>query len=535
MKFNVFMSKVDLLDTKTTTEHTAAVQTGAVQTGAVESVRTDPRNLATQFGANTAMIARVVGLFGVCCFLTSVKADDRPNIVLIVCDDLGYADVGFNGSPDITTPELDALAANGTVFSSAYVCHPFCGPSRMGMMTGRYPHTFGAPFNLPNSGLGIEDYNSQGIPAEERLFSTVLQDAGYFTGAIGKWHLGTQPQHHPNRRGFDDFYGFLGGGHMYFPEKYGPIHERQMRSGKVNLNDYIAPLEHNGEQIEETEYMTDGLSREAVRFVSEASEKTAPFFLYLAYNAPHTPLEAKEEDIAKFADIKDEKRRTYAAMVYAVDRGVGKVVDALMETQQLESTLIVFLSDNGGKIGAGSNNGPLQQGKGSVCEGGIRVPMFFHWPAQVPKGKRYVHPVSALDFYPTFAALAKAQLSAEKQLDGTNIWDAFRAGTSPRQNQPIYALRHWNGFHNVGIRQNEWKVSKRGPKSPWNLFNLNKDIGERNDVSDQHPKIVEQLVETARQWSLTHSEPLWFDNKKAEAAWQKNDMPKYKSTFAEPE
>ena len=261
----------------------------------------------------------------------------RPNIVLILCDDLGYADVGFNGAKDITTPHLDELAAQGTVFSSAYVCHPFCGPSRMGLLSGRYPHKFGAPFNLPPVGLNIEEYNKLGIPEGETLLSTTLQQAGYRTAAIGKWHLGITTPYHPNKRGFDDFYGFLGGGHMYFPERYGPIYDRQVKSGKTVFNEYIVPLEHNGRQVEETEYMTDALSREAVRFVKKASKKESPFFLYLAYNAPHTPLEAKEDDLARFSGISDEKRRTYAAMVYAVDRGVGRVISALRETKSLNN------------------------------------------------------------------------------------------------------------------------------------------------------------------------------------------------------
>ncbi len=456
----------------------------------------------------------------------------QPNIVLILCDDLGYADVGFNGSTDITTPALDQLAKSGTVFTSAYVCHPFCGPSRMGLVSGRYPHTFGAPFNLPNSGLGIEDYNRQGIPVSETLISTALKNAGYYTGAIGKWHMGIDPQFHPNARGFDDFYGFLGGGHMYFPEKYGPIYERQSRAGNKVFNEYMVPLQHNGTAVEETEYMTDALSREAVRFVKAAATKEKPFFLYLAYNAPHTPLEAKDEDLAKFANIQDEKRRTYAAMVYAVDRGVDHLVKALKETDAFNNTLIVFLSDNGGKIGAGSNNGPLSEGKGSICEGGIRVPMFFHWPSTVPAGKRCDHPVTVLDFYPTFARLAGAAIPADKQLDGIDIWDAFLSGSSPREDQPIYALRHWNGFHNVGIRKNEWKASKRGPKSPWGLFNLVEDIGEANDVSTQHPEIVKQMVLEAGEWSEHHTQPLWFDNKQAEKSWNEQGMPKYDSTFS---
>lgn len=464
--------------------------------------------------------------------LQAKKGDsESPNLIVILCDDLGYADLGFNGAKDITTPTLDTLAKNGTIFTSAYVPHPFCGPSRMGLMSGRYPHVFGAPFNLPNSGLGIEQYNRQGIPESETLISTVLRGAGYYTGAIGKWHMGTEPQFHPNTRGFDDFYGFLGGGHMYFPEKYGPIYERQSRAGKKSFNEYIVPLEHNGVEVKETDYMTDGLSREAVRFVKEAGMKKKPFFLYLAYNAPHTPLEAKEDDLAKFADIQDETRRTYAAMVYAVDRGVGNLVESLKATDTFDNTLIVFLSDNGGKIGAGSSNAPLSQGKGSICEGGYRVPMFFHWPAEVSAGQRFDHPVTALDFYPTFARLAGGDIPSNKKLDGRNIWDAFQAGQNPRENETIYALRHWNGFHNVGVRRNEWKASKRGPNSPWQLFNLDEDIGELTDLSAKHPKLVEQMVVEARKWSQSHTTPSWFDNLKAAQAWKDKGMPKYDATF----
>ena len=455
----------------------------------------------------------------------------RPNIVVILCDDLGYADVGFNDGTDVKTPSLDQLAKNGTIFTSAYVCHPFCGPSRMGLMSGRYPHAIGAPFNLPPSGLGIGDFNRQGIDVNEKLISTVLQESGYSTGAFGKWHLGIEQPFHPNNRGFGDFYGFLGGGHMYFPERYGPIYERQVKTGKTSFNEYIVPLEHNGKPVKETEYMTDALSREAVRFVNEAAAKHEPFFLYLAYNAPHTPLEAKDHDLALFADIKDEKRRTYAAMIYAVDRGVGRLVEALKETDSFDNTLIVFLSDNGGKIGGGSNNAPLTEGKGSICEGGYRVPMFFHWPGKVAVGKRFDHPVTALDFYPTFARLAGASVPQAKQLDGKDIWDALTAGRSPRPDESIFALRHWNGFHNVGIRRNQWKASKRGPNSQWMLFNLDDDIGETSDVSGQHPEIVEQLVADGREWSSTHTRPLWFDNKAAEQRWNDQNMPRYDETF----
>ncbi|WP_145170799.1 sulfatase-like hydrolase/transferase [Rubripirellula lacrimiformis] len=463
---------------------------------------------------------------------TPEQQSSRPNIVLILCDDLGYADVGFNGSTDIQTPNLDRLASNGMKFTSAYVTHPFCGPSRMGLMSGRYPHKFGAPFNLPNSGLGIEQYNRQGVPIDQKLISSVLQDSGYFTGAIGKWHLGIDADYHPNQRGFDDFYGFLGGGHMYFTDRSRGIYERQVKAGKANFNEYIVPLQHNGTDVDETEYLTDGLSREAVRFIDQASAGEQPFFLYLAYNAPHTPLEAKQSDLERFADIDDEKRRAYAAMVYAVDRGVGRVVQSLKKAGAMDNTLVIFLSDNGGKIGAGSNNAPLSQGKGSVSEGGFRVPMFFHWPTEISAGKTFDHPVTTLDFYPTLARLAGATIPRETQCDGKDIWDSIGSNQNPRQDESIYALRHWNGFHNVGVRRNQWKITKQGPSSPWKLFDLDRDISESNDVSASHPELVRTMVDDARKWSESHTQPLWFDNLKAEQNWKSNGMPIYQSTFA---
>ena len=491
--------------------------------------------MRNNIGELPARSAFTLGAFALLLCITDdvclADAAPRPNIVLILCDDLGYADVGFNGAQDITTPAIDALAKNGTIFSSAYVVHPFCGPSRMGLLAGRYPHSFGAPFNLPPTGSGFERYDDEGIPVGETLMGTVLQRAGYFTGAIGKWHLGFAPKFHPNQRGFDDFYGFLGGGHMYFPERYGPIYERQVKAGKTRFNEYITPLEHNGQVVSETEYMTDALSREAVRFVKQAGQTQKPFFLYLAYNAPHTPLEAKAEDITRFAHIKDKKRRTYAAMVYAVDRGVGRLVEALKAADSFDNTLIVFLSDNGGKIGGGSSNAPLRMGKGSVCEGGFRVPMFFHWPQHVAAGKQFEHPVSALDFYPTFARLAGATVPEDQKLDGKDIWESLETGENPRPGESIFALRHWNGFHNAGIRRDHWKALKLGPNAPWELFDMNSDVGEERDVSEHHPQLVTSMVAEAREWSTSHSEPRWFITGNAETSWRQTNMPVYESTF----
>lgn len=475
------------------------------------------------------MIACLFQVCSVAALANEQDNGDRPNIVMIMCDDLGYADLGFNGATDIKTPSLDQLAKAGTICTSGYVAHPFCGPSRMGLFAGRYPHSFGAPFNLPNSGQGFESYNRKGIPVSETLISTVLQNAGYRTGIVGKWHMGIDPQFHPNERGFDDFYGFLGGGHDYFPEKYGPTYQRQKKAGKKNFNDYIVPLQHNGKEVEETEYMTDAISREATRFVKESAKKDAPFFLFVSYNAPHMPLQAKEEDLAKYAAIKDDKRRTYAAMVDAVDRGVGNIVDTLNSVGEMDDTLIVFLSDNGGKIGAGADNGPLRQGKGSTCEGGIRVPMFFHWPNVVAAGQTFDHPVSALDFYPTFAGLANADVPANQKLAGKDIWEDFCNDRDPHAEDPIFALRFYAEFGNVGVRMDKWKADCIARR--WSLYDVSTDIGEENNLAKQYPEILQSLVAATQRWTQDHTRPEWFDNEKAEKRWEANKMPAYEALF----
>ncbi|WP_158966527.1 sulfatase-like hydrolase/transferase [Paraglaciecola sp. L3A3] len=452
---------------------------------------------------------------------------ERPNILVILTDDMGYADVGFNGSKDIKTPNLDKLAGEGTVFKSAYNAHPFCGPSRAGIMTGRYPHKFGSQFNLPRSSRS----GGLGIPVEETYISKVLQKAGYFTGAIGKWHLGEEPEFHPNNRGFDEFYGFLNGGHDYFPEKFSASYQRQKKQGLDHaIFGYLRPLEHNGKEVEEKEYVTDGLSREAVNFIEKAGEdKNQPFFLYLAYNAPHSPMQAKEEDMAQFPNITDKKRKIYAGMVYAVDRGVKRIVDSLKATGQYDNTLIVFFSDNGGKPTLGANNAPLQGRKGDVLEGGYRTPMFFHWPNHIPAGKTFVHPTSSLDLYPTFANLAKAEIPKDKKLDGKDIFSSLQTGSSPRPGEMIYAVRHRLGFSEAAARRDNWKIIKRG--KTWQLFDVDKDPSETNDQAAKHPFMVREMVAEMEAWSWTNIQPKWFHIHQEGVQWREKAMPRYHETF----
>lgn len=457
------------------------------------------------------------------------KNTERPNILVILTDDMGYADVGFNGATDIKTPNLDALAEKGTVFTSAYNVHPFCGPSRAGIMTGRYPHKFGSQFNLPTSNRS----GGLGIPVDETYISKVLQDAGYFTGAIGKWHLGEESEFHPNNRGFDEFYGFLNGGHHYFPDQFKPRYEAQKKQGLDNtIFHYLRPLQHNGKEVNETEYITDGLSREAVSFIEKSGQnKKQPFFLYLAYNAPHSPMEAKEEDMAQFPNIRNKKRKTYAGMVYAVDRGVKKIVDSLKRTGQLDNTLIVFLSDNGGKPSQGANNAPLQGRKGSVLEGGYRTPMFFHWPKAIPAGQTFKHPVISLDFYPTFAGLAQASIPQSKKIDGKNIFDSVVSNKSPRAGESIFVMRHRNGYSDAAVRKDNYKVVKLADKN-WALYDVDKDMSEKNDLSKKYPLIVREMVAEMEIWAWSNVQPKWFHIQEEGFMWREKSMPRFHQTFS---
>lgn len=486
------------------------------------------------------------------CLTQSVSeaAQPRPNIVLILCDDLGYADVGFNArhfgvETDVVTPNIDALAEAGTIFSQAYVAHPFCGPSRMGLLSGRMPHCFGGQKNLPNVSNNLRDYNEKGIPESEVLISSVLQDAGYRTACVGKWHLGDSRPFHPNTRGFNEFFGFLGGGHQYFPSVTDKVEPK--------VNDYQYFLQRNWDDVRSPDgaYLTDMLSEEAVRFVKESREAEEPYFLYLAYNAPHSPLQGKTEDLQKLypnhlpenpangVDYRDyTKRQNYAAMVYAVDRGVGQLTDALRDPNgdgdesdsTLNETLIVFLSDNGGKILQAGNNAPLSDDKGSTHEGGIRVPMFMHWPGAVESNRVFDHPVLALDFYPTFAALADAKIPDEKQLDGRDIWPSLSSGENPHADETIFWLRHHGVGNEVAIRHGDLKAYRKN-LGKWQVFDVVSDPGETADIAKTHDNFVQDRVQEGAAWSATHQEPAWHDTEAGLQTWIKNKMPRYDDTF----
>jgi len=326
----------------------------------------------------------------ICC--DQAGGAEKPNIMIILADDMGYGDLQYSGSQYLKTPNLDALVESGVFCTQGYVAAPVCSPSRAGLLTGRDPRRFGYEGNLNKSD---DSYPTRpeylGLPLGEHTLGDHLRSVGYATALIGKWHLGTGEDFHPNKRGFDYFCGMLGGSHDYFPTR---IKKHS--------------IERNGRPVTEfsSDYLTDFFTDEGLRWLENQRAAKNPWFLFMSYNARHTPMQATEQDLARFQHIKDEKRRTYAAMMFALDRGVRRITDGLRENGETDNTLIVFFSDNGGATSNKSWNGPLSGAKGCLKEGGVRVPMVWSWPKILPKGQRYDTPASSLDLLPTFLAAA---------------------------------------------------------------------------------------------------------------------------------
>ena len=402
-----------------------------------------------------------------------LHGSQRPNLIIILTDDQGYNDVGFNGCTDIPTPHLDKLAASGVVFTNGYVSYPVCGPSRAGLLTGRYQDRFGFTTNPsidPNNPIS-------GLPLEEETIAQVLAKVGYKSAIVGKWHMGTHPNFHPHNRGFDHFYGFLAGGLSYFPEL-------------MTLNDlsevtrkwqwYNMKVERDGKKIEIDDYLTDALTDAATDFIDSQSSQENPFFLYLAYNAPHAPLQATEKYLSRFNHIENKRRRTYAAMVSAVDDGVGRVIKTLADHNIEESTIVVFLSDNGGAITKNSsNNAPLRGAKSDLFEGGIRVPFALQWKGTVPSGQIFNDPVISLDILSTIAGVTQAPIASERPLDGINLIP-YLTGQTTGAPHDILFWRKWEQ-NALAVRQGAHKyvINRKNMKPA--LYDLGEDIDESNN------------------------------------------------------
>src|SRR6185369_9364988 len=316
---------------------------------------------------------------------------------------MGYADIRIHGSKDIPTPNIDALAAGGIRFTDAYVSGPYCSPTRAGLMTGRYPQRFGHEFN-PDGPMS----DVAGLPLSETTLADRLKAAGYRTALFGKWHLGTADRFHPMARGFDEFFGFLAGQHSYVdPQPTGPN-----------------PLLDGRTPVHEATYLTDTLTARAVDFIQR--NRSRPFFLYLAYNAVHVPMQATDKYLARFSGIADTQRRTYAAMLSAMDDGIGRTMAALRAAGLDENTLVVFFNDNGGPTMQGTTingslNTPLRGSKRQTWEGGIRVPFVIRWKGHLAEGRTDHRPIIQLDVMPTVLAAAGVSAEPRWKLDGVNL------------------------------------------------------------------------------------------------------------------
>ena len=424
----------------------------------------------------------------------------KPNILVIVADDLGYGDIGIHGGKDVPTPHIDALAASGMRCSNGYVSAPYCSPSRAGFLTGRYQTRFGHEFN-PHVG----EEGQLGLPLDQRTIADHLHGAGYATGLVGKWHQGFDRAHHPQSRGFDDYFGFLVGGHNYLLHK-----DAEAEFGSA----YSKNMIYRNREVQKLDgYTTDLFTDEALAFMDR--HKDQPWFLYLAYNAVHTPLEV----LKKYGDrvpqsITDRQRRGYLSLLIGLDDAVGRVTAHLRKAGKDKDTLIFFFSDNGGSgrkpflaYNTGVNT-PLRGDKGQTLEGGIRVPFFVSWPDKIPPGKTYDHPVIALDILPTACAVAGAKADAD--VDGVDLLKRLNGADTTAPHEALY----WRFGPQKALRKGKWKLVdwrdfETKQESGWQLYDLEKDIGEKNNLAKAEPQIVAELSAAWEKWNKRNIAPLW--------------------------
>lgn len=403
----------------------------------------------------------------------------HPNIVIFLADDLGWADVGFHGS-EIRTPNIDRMTREGMQFSRFYA-FPLCSPTRSALMTGRSPMRFGVAYHV------IRPWMDYGVPLTEHFMPESFHAAGYQTCITGKWHLGhSRKAYLPNARGFDHAYGHLNGNIDYFSHT---------REGGLDWN-------RNGKSIREAGYSTDLIAAEASRFIAQRDRKR-PFFLYVPFNAPHTPLQAPPERVQKYASIPDKNRRVFAAMVEAMDDAIGKVLGTIEQEGIAKDTLVLFCSDNGGPVAQGARNQPLRGGKGSAWEGGTRVPAVLRWPGKVRAGATCSQLMSVMDVFPTLAAAAGVKTLNKLPLDGLNLWPEITSGKTRLRENLLFAVESGKAFQ-YALYHREWKLVREVPYSgsPVNhLYRIEEDPEEKNDLATAYPTVVKDLAARVDAWA----------------------------------
>ncbi|GGZ87763.1 sulfatase-like hydrolase/transferase [Algibacter mikhailovii] len=453
-------------------------------------MRIHPLFYALKIFVPTAFIAffSIVVLLG---FKSNIGLDvqERPNIIVVLTDDQGWADVGFNGATDIPTEHLDKLAEEGVIFSNGYVSHPYCSPSRAGLLTGRYQARFGHDCNMPYQG---ENDDTIGTPLSEKMISEALKKHGYTTSAIGKWHVGDHPNLHPTNQGFDHWFGFPGGGMNYWGMPNGPLRTVYRNGVEVPQN--------------ELSYLTDDFTDEAIGFIKKNEDR--PFFIYLAYNAPHAPNHARKQYLENTKHIEYAGRSIYGAMVNAVDHGIGRIDSTLVAHDIKDNTVIVFLSDNGGRIEYADNR-PNRGHKGMLFEGGIKVPFFMSWPDGLKGNQHYEQPVSSLDLYPTLLNIAGGQAASEKQLDGADLMPYLKGENKGKPHDLLF-WRSSGGFE-YAVRNEQYKLYKSAYKDKVLLFDLENDPLERHDIADENPDLIAALKAEYLKWDSKNIKPGWFD------------------------
>ncbi|MDB4474612.1 sulfatase-like hydrolase/transferase [Opitutaceae bacterium] len=419
-------------------------------------------------------------------------APQKPNVVVLFADDAGYADFGFqeHAQPDMAhlTPHIDSIASAGATFTQAYVTGAVCSPSRAGMMTGRYQERFGHETNLPPG-------TQSGLPLTETFGVKRLQGIGYSTGLIGKWHLGYPDAFHPNHRGYDHFYGLLQGSRSYYPYDK-PSRDRVIRRDNI-------PTDEEG-------YITDRLGDAACEFIEEHQED--PFYLFVSFTAPHGPLEPRQGryDYERIKHIDHEARRNYAGLVVAMDDNVGKIL-ATLENQGLsESTIVIFTNDNGGPGGKDStSNFPLRGHKGSLYEGGVRVPWAMAWPGVIQPGSVVDTPVITMDILPTIFDAAEEPIPKEWALDGDSLLPLIGASPAAFPKRTLYWRRHGSKGP-IALQDAHWKLLERNaPDGKPELYNLANDVGEQHNLATQHPDVLARLQSKRTRWEAELVEPLW--------------------------
>jgi len=412
----------------------------------------------------------------------------KSNIVIIVADDLGYRDLSCYGCEDFTTPNIDQLAKQGIRLTNGYVSHPYCSPSRAGLLSGKYQQSFGHEHNP----IYDESNTKIGIDKDTTLLPGLLSREGYQTGLVGKWHLGAGNPFRPVTRGFDEFYGFLGGGHHYF---------RVVPDGK----NYDSPMWRNNEATDDTlTYLTDDLTKQAEDFIVRCREK--PFCLFVMYNAPHSPDHVTKNYEEKVASIEHAGRRRYAALIQGVDEGVRRISAKLAQHELTENTLVVFLSDNGGRRDV-SDNRPLRGNKGWLHEGGIRVPFILSLPGTLPKDEVFDGQSLAIDLMPT--ALGLADIKIPKDVDGV---DLFPYLTGKQKGIP-HEKMFWrvSGGEGIAMRHLNWKLVRDIGMARPELFDLSVDPGENKNLAANNANRVEQMMTEYKDWSETLETPRWTE------------------------